>query len=149
MDVKCEDCNEVFVLTEEQEKNVKEFAERGNHFMISRCPLCHSTIMLHPLSLMGITDELPIIEDERLFYCPIPCCIGFVEYDKEKNIFNCAECGSICESKAEIFKSISQIIKKYPHRKSVYKKIKNGWKSIETGSASDDYYSKVQNDEKM
>ncbi|MHC6204117.1 hypothetical protein ACYULU_13110 [Breznakiellaceae bacterium SP9] len=149
MNVKCEDCNKVFTLTEEEERNLKEFAEKGKHFMVSRCPLCHNMLMLHPLALTGITNEIPVIEDNRLFYCPMPCCVGYIEYDKEANIFNCAECGSTWKNKEEIFKSISEIIKKYSHRKNVYKKLKNGWKSIEIGNVPDDYFSKVQNKEKM
>jgi hypothetical protein len=143
----CEQCKNTNVLTEEQEKNVREFAEKGMPFMASRCSFCHSMLILHPLSLMGITDELPVIEDNRLFYCPTPCCIGYVEYDKESKVYNCAECGSIWKSKNDVFNSITEIVKKYPHRKCVYKKVKSGWKSIAIGSAPDSYFSKIQNNE--
>jgi hypothetical protein len=149
MEQKCESCKNLVVLTVEQEKNVREFAEKGMPFMVSRCPFCHNMLILHPLSLMGITAELPVIEDNRLFYCPTPCCIGYVEYDKESNFYNCAECGSIWKNKNELFYSITEIIKKYPHRKFVYKKVKNGWKSIAIGSASDSYFSEVQNNENI
>ena len=126
---------------------MREFAEKGMPFMASRCSFCHSMLILHPLSLMGITDELPVIEDNRLFYCPTPCCIGYVEYDKESKVYNCAECGSIWKSKNDVFNSITEIVKKYPHRKCVYKKVKSGWKSIAIGSAPDSYFSKIQNNE--
>ena len=149
MEQKCETCQKIVVLTEEQEKNVKEFAEKRMPFMVSRCPLCRSMLILHPLKLTGITNELPEIEDVRLFYCPTPCCIGYVEYDKESNVYNCAECGSIWKSKDILFNSISEIVLKYPHRKKVYKKMKNHWKSVPIGTEPDSYYSKVQNNEKL
>jgi hypothetical protein len=147
METKCDECEKLFKLTEEQEKNVREFAEKGKPFMATICPICHTSLILYPLSLMGITDELPIIEDNRLYYCPTLCCIGYVEYDKESKVYNCAECGSIWKSKNDVFNSITEIVKKYPHRKCVYKKVKSGWKSIAIGSASDSYISKIQNDE--
>jgi len=149
MEIKCDDCGKVFNLTAEQEKNVREFAEKGKPFMALRCPLCHSMLMLYPLALTGITNELPKVEDTRLFYCPTACCIGYVEYDEESNVYNCAECGSIWKNKDEVFNSISKIILKYPHRKTVYKKVKNGWKSIPIGTAPDSYFSEVQNNEKI
>ena len=149
MKVKCENCKKSYNLTEDQEKNVKEFAQRKTPFMVSRCPLCHSMVMLEPLSLVGITNELPQIEDNRLFYCPSSCCVGFIEYDKDSDIYNCAECGSIWKNKKEIFESISSIVKRYSHRNEVYKKTKNGWKSIKIGTESNDYYKKVQNNEKL
>ena len=149
MEQKCETCQETVVLTEEQEKGVKEFAAKRMPFMVSRCPFCHSMLILHPLELTGITSELPAIEDTRLFYCPTPCCIGYVEYDEEMNVYNCAECGSIWKNKATIFDSISEIVLKYPHRKKVYKKMKNSWKSVPIETAPDSYFSKVQNNEQL
>jgi hypothetical protein len=149
MEIKCKDCQKLVTLTEEQENNVKEFAEKGMPFMVFRCPLCHNQQILHPLELMGITTKLPAIEDNRLFYCPSSCCIGYIEYDKENKIYTCVECGSRWKNKNEIFNSISETIKKYKHRKLVYKKIKNGWKSIPIGTAPDEYYTKLQNDEKI
>jgi DNA-directed RNA polymerase subunit RPC12/RpoP len=147
MEYKCEKCGKTFVFTEEQEKNIIEFANRKAPYMVSRCPLCHSMLMLHPLSLMGITDELPDIEDNRLFYCPKSQCTGFVEYNNQNNIYECLDCGSFWETKQELYKSISEIVIKYSHRKEAYKKIKNGWKSIAIGTVSAKYYSKIQNDE--
>ena len=149
MEQQCDNCQKMVVLTKEQEIGVREFAANNKPFMVSRCPFCHSMLILHPLKLMGITNVLPIIEDTRLFYCPSPCCIGYVEHDKESDVYNCAECGSIWKSKDEIFYSISEIIKKHPHRKTVYKKSKNGWKSIAIGTEPNSYYSKVQNIEKL
>jgi hypothetical protein len=149
MEIKCTGCQKLFTLTNEQENTVKEFAENKMPFMAFRCPLCHSQQILHPLELMGITNELPTIEDTRLFYCPSSCCTGYIEYDKERKMYNCAECGSKWKNKNEIYNSISAIIKKYKHRKVVYKKTKNGWVSIPIGTAPDEYYSKVQNDEKV
>jgi hypothetical protein len=104
-------------------------------------------VILHPPVLMGITENIPIIEDCRLFYCPTSRCTGFVEYDKENNIYECTECGSSWKNKKELFSDISKIVEKYSHRKNVYLKTKNGWKSIPVGSSPPDYYSKVQNDE--
>ena len=149
MKIKCKNCKKSYDLTEVQEKNVKEFAQRKTPFMVSRCPLCHSMVMLEPMSLIGIANKLPHIENNLLFYCPSPCCIGFIEYDKETELFNCAECGLIWKNKKEIFNSISSIIKKYSHREEVYKKTKNGWKSIKIGTESNNYYKKVQNNEKL
>jgi hypothetical protein len=147
MVVECKKCVKTFELTKAQEDNVKEFAQKNMPFMVETCPLCHSMVILHPLSLMGITDELPEIEDNRLFYCPEPCCIGYIEYDKKNKKYNCSECGATWKNKNEIYNSISEIIKKYHHRKDVYKKMKNGYKSITIGTAQEKYYSNVQNDE--
>jgi len=65
------------------------------------------------------------------------------------NVYNCAECGSIWKNKVTIFDSISEIVLKYPHRKTVYKKMKNSWKSVPIGTAPDSYFSKVQNNEQL
>ena len=104
-------------------------------------------VILNPLVLMGISNDVPKIEDRRVFYCPTPQCVGFVEYDKENDIYECSECGSSWKNKQELFNDISIIVKKYPHRKSVYLKIKNGWRSIPIGTSPDNYGSIVQNEE--
>lgn len=99
------------------------------------------------MTLLGISNDIEEIKDTRLFYCPTPQCIGFVEYDRTNHLYECLECGSSWKNQQELFNSISDIVKKYLHRKSVYIKIKNGWKSIPIGTSPDNYGSIVQNEE--
>ena len=147
MQIKCDSCNSTFDLTKEQEQEVASAASIGSPYLIVRCPICHSMVILNPLVLMGISNDIPKIEDCMVFYCPTPQCVGFVEYDKGNDIYECSECGSSWKNKQELFSDISKIVKKYPHRKSVYLKVKNGWKSIPIGTSPDNYGSIVQNGE--
>lgn len=147
MNVTCEKCNNSYELTKEKEEEVAYAASKNRPFLVDRCPICRRMVMLHPLALMGITDELPVIEDNRVFHCPTLCCIGFVEYDKKNKIYQCVSCLNEWKTKKELYHDITKIVKKYPHRKDVYIKIKNGWKTIPIGASPNDYESTVQSDE--
>jgi DNA-directed RNA polymerase subunit RPC12/RpoP len=113
MEIKCDNCNSTFELTEEQKKEVAIAANSGSPYLIVRCPMCHSMVILHPLVLMGITKDVPKIEDHRFCYCPTPQCVGFVEYGNENNIYECVECGSSWKSKKELNNDISDIVKNF------------------------------------
>lgn len=152
MKTKCGNCNSAINLTDEQESDIREMASLGGNFYTLICPTCHKHTTVYPLNIMGIDTPNQEIKDCRIFYCPTIGCTGFVSYYEDSNgtddVYECSSCGVVWENKQELLDNISDIIKKYPHRKSVYIKTKDGWNSIPIGSDPVSYYSKVQNIEK-
>jgi len=143
----CSWCNHNFHLSEKQENDLKErLAENGKSIRI-RCPECKDTTIYNIL-INNETIELKYEKevDDRLFCCPVSACIGFVEEDKDGKVFGCSECGTEWKNLDKVHQSIEKIIEKYPHRKKVYQKNGEQWKSISLDEIPKGYYSKVNNE---
>ncbi|WP_316807397.1 hypothetical protein [Pedobacter agri] len=145
--IKCETCLTEFEPTEKQVVEIEKSANAGIERFIIDCPKCHSIVFVFPLMLLGKSTVAPKeIEDDRLFCCPVSACIGFVEENKDAKVFGCSECGTEWRTLDKVHQSIEQIIEKYPHRKKVYQKNGEQWKSISLDEIPKGYYSKVNNE---
>ena len=145
----CPLCGCSFEFDKEQIAQIKDAATAGIRRLVLTCPNCHNINFVYPLVITGISDHIPEIpKDNRVCQCPIEACIGVVEKNEEKKgAYGCPECGNEWSSKEALFKSIREIVEKYPYRKEVYIFHKNNIKSIPFKMISSKYYSKVQEEE--
>ncbi len=127
--IPCDNCGRVFTPTPEQARFISNAKAKEMRLVMLECQFCGISTRFDPVSQ---TPPGPACEVET-FKCPVPCCGGDVSYiddgDRGKEPFwGCGECGSIWYHKTNLFRDISAIIEKYPHRRRCYAKLRKGWR---------------------
>lgn len=131
MKLRCQNCQNEFDLSSEQERLISKSIKNGQTFLVLECPICSKHLALNPQSIEGNIQENTL--KEELIFCPVGKCGGWVSHVKEngsgEDFWGCGECGSIWYEKKNLFIDVEKIISQYPHRKEFYKKTDFGWSS--------------------
>jgi hypothetical protein len=70
--------------------------------------------------------------------------VDYVDREEDEGPFwGCGECGSIWYKKANLFKEIENIVKKFAYRKKCYRKSKREWLPAAPDKIPDDYEERV------
>ncbi len=140
MKIFCDKCKEWYEPDSEISASLQKAREAGARLLMIKCPLCGKTAPVSPQTL-----ALPEVVENEKFRCPIKMCAGYAVYVSEDGGFwGCGECGNVWRNSRDLFNEIRGIIKKYPHRKSVYREVGDKYSPIY--SEPDDYEDMVSSE---
>ena len=122
--VPCKICNSSFQVTDSQQEFIFESRYKKMTFVMLECSICKRHTDFNPNS--GVICKK---DDSIAWRTPVSKINGYVSYieDEGDSFYGCGESGFIWRTKQNFYKSIVQIIEKYPHRMACYKQINKDW----------------------
>lgn len=142
MDITCDQCKKIFTASEEQNSFILNSKRKGMKFIMLECPCCYAGFSLNPqtMEIPPATVKMP----EDGLRCPCSSCYGLISYvDNQAPFWGCGECGTVWFSKADLFETIKDSIKKYPYRAEVYTKKGNIFIPVEAQNEPRNYEENV------
>jgi len=142
----CEECGERFYPLKTKQADMVRRCAKGKWTELGiECPRCHEYTKINPTAVVAGNDGTVV--SKPLYRCPVSGCTGSVDYvDREEDegpFWGCGECGSIWYKKANLFKEIENIVKKFAYRKKCYRKSKREWLPAAPDKIPDDYEERV------
>jgi len=131
---KCDYCKKIVTLTPRSQKDLAKRLKDGGDRCIVQCVECHGYFS-------WTSHKYKPTKPSSLLRCPALFCDGDVVQNKAGEIkhlhkiddpcWSCGECGEVWTSRDALDEQIERMMKKYPHRKKVYQKGKDGhWKAV-------------------
>ncbi len=122
--IPCKLCKLSFEASDNQQKFILESREKKMNFIMLNCSNCKWHTDYNP------TSELITFSDKEIHWrTPVSRISGYVSYieNDEEKFYGCGESGFIWLTKERFYKSIEEIIAKYPHRNDCYIKVNGEW----------------------
>ena len=144
---KCKKCKSVYPLSNWSKRKIREAKQRRETIVYLHCPICKDGYFY---TVFRERTNIP----RNLIRCPVLFCPGYLIIEDEPYIKKgikvdlvnaerwCGECGRRFATRKALDAAIEKMVEKYPHRKMVYKKGKDGhWEKVfpEKSKDSDRY----------
>lgn len=122
--ITCKLCKLSFEASDKQQKFIFESRAKKMTFIMLECSNCKWHTDFNPSSTLIVSPN-----KEIQWRTPVSKINGFVSYidNDEEKFYGCGESGFIWLTKERFYKSIEEIIAKYPHRNDCYKKVNGEW----------------------
>lgn len=144
---KCDFCKKIVKLTPRSQKWLASSLKGGSDTCGVECAECGDFFMWK-------SQQYKPTKPSSLIRCPELFCYGHLIQNKAGEVkhlhkidapcWNCGECGAVWTSREALDEQIERMMKKYPHRKKVYQKGKDGhWKSVYPEKNSGKYEEQV------
>jgi hypothetical protein len=126
----CKKCKTIFKLSSADKKWLTAELKAGATSALLECTNCEGSVAWK-------LSDVPKIKPTQIIRCPKLFCPGYVTQDSKKikktmlTYWGCSECLGKWRTQKSLEEEISRTVKKYPHRKKIYKKGKDGhWKPV-------------------
>jgi len=145
--VKCDYCKKIVQLTPRSQKWLANSLKGGEDGCFVECAECGDVFLWK-------SSQHKRTKPSSLIRCPELFCYGDVVQNKASEVkhmhkidapcWSCGECGTVWTSREALGEQIERMMKKYPHRKKVYQKGKDGhWKAVYPEKNSEKYEDQV------
>ncbi len=120
--VTCTVCGRAFEVEGAAARRVARTVKDGDQALSLDCPFCKT------ISIVLVEGAEPAGPSLR---CPVPGCACFVSFVEKRGrkaaFWGCGECASIWRDAKNLQREITAIVKRFPYRKSSYKKVGGAW----------------------
>jgi len=133
---KCTFCKSVIIISAWYKKQIRDAINRSQNIIPILCPNCKEYFTF---TIYRETVNIP----KNFIRCPELFCPGYllietkaiekkkIKVDLVNAARHCSECGEYFASRKALDDAIEKMVEKYPHRKMVYKKGKDGhWENV-------------------
>jgi hypothetical protein len=121
--IKCQPCGAKFSANKKQQSFIEDSTTKGMSMVMLTCKVCKDSFPFHLSGTQAKIEDIESID----FRCPTKACAGHVSKidDITEYEYGCGECGTTWSTRSDLLNNIKESLKKFPHRKAVYK-LKNG-----------------------
>ena len=143
MKVSCGFCGRTYEASSGLENAFREWRSRRLRYGRLTCEKCGKN---GPLDIRAARIHQPVAgPPPNQYRCPVSHCDGWVEHVKwrAKKIWRCGECGGEWATQADLFAHLEAVMKRYPYRKKVYRRVKDGWESVKLTEEPSNYEERV------
>ncbi|MFP3835069.1 hypothetical protein [Chryseobacterium sp. SIMBA_028] len=138
MNIKCDQCKEIFTATPDQIRFISDSQKKGMKFIMLECPSCYGSFSLNPQT-MDVPYAVKETDGDCL-RCPCNSCYGFISpISDEKAFWGCGECGMVWFIQSDLFDAITDSIQRHPYRSNVYTKKGDHYISVPLKDEPDNY----------
>ena len=149
----CSNCGKTFLPKGKSREIIVSLADKGARLAMVECAVCGITTPCNPLEIVPgskpSSSPWPTFSDIR-FRCPaVACCAWVHEITDEDDKFWGCDCGDVWRGQQALNQAITDIVKKFSHRKAVYVRKGKNWSPAPESQEPKNYEKLVEKERDM